>query len=247
MVEVSIVIPVYNERSTIETLLSRVQAVDLDKEIIVVDDGSTDGTREFLQELARTAAEKPGGLVLTQTGSWLCTDNIRVYFQARNQGKGAALRVGFKKAAGEVVIIQDADLEYDPKEYHILLDPVHRGVADVVYGSRFTGGSHRVLYFWHYVGNKFLTLLSNALSNLNLTDVWTCYKVFRLPVLQNLNLKEDRFGFEAEITAKVAKGQWRVYEVPISYYGRTYAEGKKITWRDGLRGVWCSVRYNLFS
>jgi glycosyltransferase involved in cell wall biosynthesis len=247
MVGVSIIIPVYNERSTIEALLFRVQAVDLDKEIIVVDDGSTDGTREFLQELARTSAEERGGIVLTQTGSWLRTDNIKVYFQPRNQGKGAALRVGFKKAGGEVVIIQDADLEYDPGEYHILLDPVRRGVADVVYGSRFTGGSHRVLFFWHYIGNKFLTLLSNALSNLNLTDVWTCYKIFRLPVLQSLDLQEDGFGFEAEITAKVAKGQWRVYEVPISYYGRTYAEGKKITWRDGLRGVWCSVRYNLFS
>jgi glycosyltransferase involved in cell wall biosynthesis len=246
MAEVSIVIPVYNERSTIEALLCNVQAVSLDKEIIIVDDGSTDGTRDFLQEVARTAAHEPAGLALPATGCWLRTDNISICFQPRNQGKGAALRVGFQKATGKVVIIQDADLEYDPGEYHILLDPLRRGVADVVYGSRFTGGAHRVLFFWHYLGNKFLTLLSNALSNLNLTDVWTCYKVFRLPVLRSLDLKENGFGFEAEITAKIAKGRWRVYEVPISYYGRTYAEGKKITWRDGLRGVWCSVRYSLF-
>ncbi|HEY6293718.1 MAG TPA: glycosyltransferase family 2 protein [Terriglobia bacterium] len=247
MVDISVVIPVYNERATIAALLSRVQATDLDKEIIIVDDGSTDGTREFLQEVAHTGTQQPAGLLLPNTGPWLRTDNIRVFFQPRNQGKGAALRTGFHNSKGEVVIVQDADLEYDPGDYRTLLEPVRRGVADVVYGSRFLGGPHRVMFFWHYAGNKFLTLLSNALSNLNLTDVWTCYKVFRMPVLRSIELREDRFGFEAEVTAKVAKGHWRVYEVPISYYGRTYSEGKKITWRDGLRGVWCSLRYNLFA
>jgi glycosyltransferase involved in cell wall biosynthesis len=244
---ISVVIPVYNERATIETLLCRVQAVDLKKEIIVVDDGSTDGTREFLQALARTTAEQSAGLTLPQTGSRLRTDNITVLFQPRNTGKGAALRAGFEKAQGDVVIVQDADLEYDPKEYVKLLEPLQRGVADVVYGSRFLGGPHRVLLFWHYVGNRFLTLLSNMLSNLNLSDVWTCYKAFTQEVLRGIDLKEDRFGFEAEITAKVARQRYRIYEIPISYYGRTYAEGKKISWRDGVRGVWCTVRYNVFS
>ncbi|HEV2178174.1 MAG TPA: glycosyltransferase family 2 protein [Terriglobia bacterium] len=247
MVKVSVVIPVYNERSTIEALLARVQAVDMNKEIIIVDDGSTDGTRDLLQQVAQSATRQPAGLSLPQTGAWLRTENIRVVFQPRNRGKGAALRAGFELAQGEVVIIQDADLEYDPGDYFDLLKPVESGVADVVYGSRFLGGPHRVLFFWHYVGNKFLTLLSNMLSNLNLTDVWTCYKVFRRPVLESLDLKEDRFGFEAEITAKLARGRWRVYEIPVSYYGRTYSEGKKITWRDGFRGIWSTLRYNLLS
>ena len=219
----------------------------LQKEIIVVDDGSTDGTREFLQALSKAAAEQPAGLTLPQTGSWLRTDNITVLLQPHNRGKGAALRVGFDKAKGDVIIVQDADLEYDPEEYVKLLEPMQRGVADVVYGSRFLGGPHRVLFFWHYVGNQLLTLLSNMLSNLNLSDVWTCYKAFKAPVLREFELKEDRFGFEAEVNAKVARQHCRIYEIPISYYGRTYLEGKKINWRDGVRGVWCTIRYNLFS
>jgi glycosyltransferase involved in cell wall biosynthesis len=225
----SIVIPVYNERATIETLLARVSAVEVDKEIIVIDDGSTDGTREWLAALP--AATGP----------------LRVLLQDRNRGKGAALRRGFEAARGEVVLIQDADLEYDPADYPQLLAPIERGVADVVFGSRFLGGPHRVLLFWHYVGNRLLTTLSNVFTNLNLSDVWTCYKVFRAEVLASLRLHENRFGFEVEITSKVARAGWRVYEVPISYYGRTYAEGKKITWRDGVRGVWCTVRYGLMA
>jgi len=223
----SVVIPVYNERATIEELLKRVQAVPLDKEIVIVDDGSTDGTRELLAGLA--AAD----------------GSVQVFLQPANRGKGAALRRGFAEARGAVVLIQDADLEYDPTDYPTLLGPIERGVADVVFGSRFLGGPHRVLFFWHSVGNWVLTTLSNMLTNVNLTDVWTCYKVFRAEVLRAITLKEDRFGFEAEVTAKVARGRWRIYEVPISYHGRTYAEGKKITWKDGVRGVWCTLRYGL--
>jgi glycosyltransferase involved in cell wall biosynthesis len=223
----SVVIPVYNERGTIEKLLERVQAVPLDKEIVVVDDGSTDGTRELLARLTADGA-------------------VRVFLQDENHGKGAALRRGFAEARGAVILIQDADLEYDPGDYPGLLGPIDRNEADVVYGSRFLGGPHRVLLFWHYVGNRLLTTLSNVFTNLNLSDVWTCYKVFRAEVLRDITLREDRFGFEAEVTAKIARGRWRIYEVPISYHGRTYAEGKKITWKDGIRGVWCTVRYGLF-
>ena len=245
--KLSVVMPVYNERATVEQILQRVQAVEIEKEIIIVDDGSTDGTREFLQALAQTSVgHNPASTTLPATGSLIRTDNIRVFLQEKNRGKGAALRRGFQEACGEIVLVQDADLEYDPQDYHKLLEPILRGAADVVYGTRFRGGSHRVLFFWHSVGNKFLTTLSNMSTNLNLSDVWTCYKAFKREVLQKIELKEDRFGFEPEVTAKVAKGGWRVYEIPISYYGRTYAEGKKITWKDGLKAVWCILRFNLF-
>ena len=227
MPRVSVVIPVYNERATVEELLKRVQAVSLDKEIVVVDDGSTDGTRDILARLAGSDG------------------SLRVVLQDRNRGKGAALRRGFAESRGEVILIQDADLEYDPADYPVLLGPIDHGVADVVYGSRFLGGPHRVLLFWHYVGNRVLTTLSNVFTNLNLSDVWTCYKVFRADVLREVTLREDRFGFEAEVTAKIARGRWRIYEVPISYHGRTYAEGKKITWKDGVRGVWVTLRYGV--
>ncbi len=245
--KISVVIPVYNEMATIEQILLRVQEVDLDKEIVIVDDGSRDGTRDFLQALAESAKSDPAQFKLPRCGETLSTGRIRVFFQDKNQGKGAALRRGFEESRGEIVIIQDADLEYDPSDYHRLVTPILSGHADVVYGSRFLGGPHRVHLFWHYVGNKFLTMLSDMVTNLNLSDVWTCYKAFRRDVLQGLDLKEDRFGFEQEITIKIAQGGWPVYETPISYYGRSYAEGKKITWRDGVRALWCILRYGFFS
>jgi glycosyltransferase involved in cell wall biosynthesis len=240
---VSVIMPVYNEKSTIEEIVMRVQAVELDKEIIIIDDASTDGTQAFLTDLALHAKPNPGVMSLPASGRLLRADNIRVLFQDANQGKGAALRRGFQEARGEIVIIQDADLEYDPQEFHKLIEPIDRGEADVVYGSRFLGGPHRVFFFWHYIGNKLLTLMSDMVTDLNLSDVWTCYKAFKREVLESINLQEDRFGFEQEITIKIAKNRWRVYEVPISYYGRTYAEGKKITWKDGVRALWCILRY----
>jgi glycosyltransferase involved in cell wall biosynthesis len=227
--KVSVVIPVYNERPWVEELVRRVQAVPVPKEIILVDDCSTDGTRDILRGLE-------GG-------------NVHVHYQASNQGKGAALREGFRHATGDVVIVQDADLEYDPAEYLHLLQPILEQRADVVYGSRFIGDSHRVLYFWHYVANKFLTTLSNMVTNLNLTDMETCYKVFRREVLQGIHLKSNRFGFEPEITAKIAKRKnpaWRIFEIPISYSGRTYEEGKKIGLRDAFNALYCILRYWLF-
>jgi len=242
--KLSVVMPVYNERATIEEILHRVQLVEIQKEIIIIDDCSRDGSRELLEQLAAGAAQSPPAVVtLPQTGHRLPTDNIRVFLQERNQGKGAAVRRGFREARGEFVVVQDADLEYDPQEYFRLLEPIEKGMADVVYGSRFLGGPHRVLYFRHYVTNRFLTLLSDAFTDLNLSDVWTCYKIFRREVLESLQLREDRFGFEPEVTAKVAGGKWRVYEVPISYWGRTYAEGKKIGWKDGVKALWCILRY----
>jgi glycosyltransferase involved in cell wall biosynthesis len=244
--KLSVVIPVFNERGTIEEILRRVQLVKLDQELIVVDDGSTDGTREFLQEVARAKTLEPPLLTLSEGGQ-LRVDNMTVLFQPTNRGKGAALRRGFQEARGAIVLVQDADLEYDPQNYATLLEPIERGVADVVYGSRFLGGPHRVLFYWHYVANTMLTMLSNMLTNINLSDVWTCYKVFRRDVLERVTLKENRFGFEQEVTAKVAKLGCRIYEVPISYYGRTYAEGKKITWKDGVRGLWCTLRYTWFA
>lgn len=228
---VSIVIPVFNEHDTIEAILRRVRAVELsmEREVIVIDDCSTDGTRDLLRQLA---GEK----------------DISVLFHETNRGKGAALRTGFNAVTGDVIIIQDADLEYDPTEYPIVLQPILDGHADVVYGSRFQGGrSHRVLYFWHFVGNKVLTLLSNAFTNLNLTDMETCYKAMRREVLETIVIQEDRFGFEPEITAKIAAGQWRIYEVGISYHGRTYEQGKKIGWRDGFRAIYCILKYGLLS
>jgi glycosyltransferase involved in cell wall biosynthesis len=220
--KLSVVIPVYNEAGTIEQIISRVQAVPLEKEIVIVDDASTDGTREQLRKISQA-------------------ENVKVIFHDRNRGKGAALRTGFSHVSGDVVVVQDADLEYDPREYPKLLEPIIDGRADVVYGSRFLGGPHRVLFFWHYLGNKFLTLISNALTNLNLTDMETCYKVFRKQVLEHFKLRSNRFGFEPEFTAKVAKNEFRIYEVPISYSGRNYAEGKKITWKDGLKAIFVII------
>jgi glycosyltransferase involved in cell wall biosynthesis len=243
----SVVIPVYNERQTIEEILQRVQAVDLGrtKELVVVDDGSTDGTRDVLTQIVNGRNSGPCSFGLP-SGAQLRTDNIRIFFQEHNRGKGAAVRRGFAEAAGDVILVQDADLEYDPQDYDKLLGPILDGRADVVFGSRFLGGPQRVHYFWHYVGNKFLTLLSDIFTNLKLSDMETCYKAFHRDVLQGIRLKSDRFGFEPEITAKVAKGNWRIYEVPITYSGRTYKEGKKITWRDGVSALWCIFRYNLF-
>ena len=226
--KLSIVIPVYNEAATILDILKLVASIEvgLEKELIVVDDCSKDGPRDVLKQVAIDHPE------------W------RVLYHDINRGKGAALRTGFAAATGDFVIIQDADLEYDPREYPLLLRPLLENRADVVFGSRFLGGGpHRVCYFWHYQGNRFLTTLSNMLTNLNLTDMEVCYKVFRREVLKTISLKEDRFGFEVEITAKVSHGNWRIYEVPISYYGRSYEEGKKITWKDGFRALWCIIKY----
>ncbi len=226
-VKLSIVIPVYNEKDTLNTLLTRVEAVDYEKEIVLVDDCSTDGTREIVENYK----SKKGYTVL---------------IHPLNRGKGAALRTGFAQASGDIIIIQDADLEYDPKDYGKLLEPILDGRADVVYGSRFLGGPHRVLFFWHYLGNMALTLLSNMLTNLNLTDMETCYKVFTRQVLESITLKCDRFGFEPEFTCKVSKRNFRIYEVPISYSGRDYSEGKKIGWKDGVAAIWYIIRFRLF-
>ena len=241
--KVSVVIPVYNERAFIEEVLLRVQASPIDKEIILIDDYSTDGTRALLQDFDKAQSEGKRDVLVQNGKARLSIGNIRFLFQPQNAGKGAALRRGFEAAAGDVVLVQDADLEYDPRDYGKLLEPILEEKADVVYGSRFLGGPQRVHYFWHYAGNKFLTLLSDVFTNLKLTDMETCYKVFRKEVLQGIQIRSNRFGFEPEITAKIAKHTWRIYEVPISYAGRTYEEGKKITWKDGVQALWCIIRF----
>jgi glycosyltransferase involved in cell wall biosynthesis len=226
--KLSVVMPVYNEKATLQEVVARVLSVPLEIELICVDDGSTDGSREILSELQTRYPQ------------------LRLQFQPRNMGKGAALRRGIQESTGDFVIIQDADLEYDPGDYPALLRPLLEGKADVVYGSRFLGsGPHRVLYFWHSVGNWILTLLSNALTNMNMSDMETCYKVFRREIIQSIPIEENRFGFEPEITVKIAKRRLRVYEVGISYWGRTYEEGKKIGWKDGFRALWCLAKYTL--
>ena len=224
----SVIIPIYNERATLARVVEKVLSVPLDIELICVDDGSSDGSVEILSELSKRYSQ------------------MKVLLQPKNMGKGAALRRGIQQATGDYVIVQDADLEYDPIEFPNLLEPLIQGNADVVYGSRFLGGRpHRVLYFWHSVGNSFLTLISNCLTNINLTDMETCYKVFRREVIQSIPIEENRFGFEPEITVKVAKRRLRIYEIGIGYSGRTYKEGKKIGWRDGFRALWCLLKYSI--
>ena len=224
MLKLSIVIPIYNERETLETLIAKVNAVDYDKEILLIDDFSTDGTREILKNYENK-------------------EGFKVLYHNHNQGKGAALRTGFSNVNGDIIIIQDADLEYNPADYGTLIEPILDGRADVVYGSRFLGGPHRVLFFWHSIGNMVLTTFSNMLTNVNLTDMETGYKVFTKKVNDTLTFKCDRFGFEPEFTAKVAKNNFRIYEVPISYNGRDYSEGKKITWKDGVAAIWYIIKF----
>jgi glycosyltransferase involved in cell wall biosynthesis len=239
--KLSVVIPVYNEAPTLKEAIQRVTAVDLDKEIIIVDDGSSDGSREMLTDLRDKGFES----WLPQPSARRGGNDVRVHLQPFNQGKGAALRTGFELATGDIVVIQDADLEYDPQDIRHLIQPIVDGIADVSFGSRFIGTPRRALYFWHAMMNRCLTLASNMFNDLNLTDMETCYKAFRREVIKSLRIEEDRFGIEPELTAKVAKMNLRIYEVPVSYRGRTYAEGKKIGWKDGVRATYCIVKYGL--
>jgi glycosyltransferase involved in cell wall biosynthesis len=236
-VKLSVLIPVYNEERTLEEVVRRVRSIDLPKEIILVDDGSKDRSRELLTQLQQQSERAPDPL-----------NEIRVFLQPNNQGKGAAIKVALDHAHGDIMIIQDADLEYDPHDYPALLEPIERGLADVVYGTRFAGGgAHRVLYFWHSLGNRMLTLVSNMLTNLNLSDMEVGYKMFRAEVLKSIKLESKRFGFEPEVTLKLAKKGYRFYEVPISYHGRTYQEGKKITWKDGVSALYYMLRFRLMN
>lgn len=243
----SVIIAAYNERQFIEEILFRIQSVGLAHEIVVVDDGSRDGTREWLAEMQLKQQAGETEAEILEGEERLNLGPLRFLFQPQNRGKGAALRRGFSEASGDILLVQDADLEYDPRDYSKLLEPIQDGRADVVYGSRFLGGPQRVHFFWHYLGNKFLTLLSDMLTNLKITDMETCYKVFRREVIGSMRLRSDRFGFEPEVTARVAKGGWRVYEVPISYAGRSYEEGKKITWKDGVTTLFAILRYRFFN
>ncbi len=235
--KLSVLIPVYNEERTLEEVVRRVRSIEVSKEIILVDDGSKDRSREILTQLQQQSERAPDPL-----------NEIRVFLQPSNQGKGAAIKVALDHARGDVIIIQDADLEYDPHDYPALLEPIERGLADVVYGTRFAGGgAHRVLFFWHSLGNRMLTLVSNMLTNLNLSDMEVGYKMFRAEVLKSIKLESKRFGFEPEVTLKLAKKGYRFYEVPISYHGRTYQEGKKITWKDGVSALYYMLRFQLKS
>ena len=235
----SVVVPVYNERLTLPEILERIQAIAIPKEIVVVDDGSTDGTREFLRRLEAELGEA------RRAGTFDEKNEIRIFYQERNQGKGAALRRGFAEARGDIVLVQDADLEYDPREYPKLIGPILEGKADAVYGSRFTGSPRRVLFFWHHLANKFLTLASNVVTNLNLSDMETGYKAFRADLIKSIPIRSNRFGVEPELTAKLAKLRARIYEVPISYAGRGYGEGKKIRWTDGVAALWTILKYGI--
>jgi glycosyltransferase involved in cell wall biosynthesis len=236
-VKLSVLIPIYNEERTLEEVVRRVRAIQLSKEIILVDDGSKDRSREILSQLQQESEQARDPL-----------NEVRVFLQPTNQGKGAAIKLALGHARGDVIIIQDADLEYDPQDYPALLEPIKRGLADVVYGTRFAGGgAHRVLFFWHSMGNRMLTLISNMLTNLNLSDMEVGYKTFRAEVLKSIKLESKRFGFEPEVTLKLAKKGYRFYEVPISYHGRTYQEGKKITWKDGVSALYYMLRFRLKS
>ena len=243
--KLSVVIPVYNEKNTLEEILRRVLETEMRMEIVIVDDCSTDGTRQYLESMVQAQAKGETWAPAHDGGDPVDVRELRIFFQTQNQGKGAALRRGFAETTGDIVLVQDADLEYDPKDYPTLLGPIIDGRADVVFGSRFLSGPQRVHYFWHYVANKTLTLLSDVMTNLKLTDMETCYKAFRKEVLQGINLRSNRFGFEPEITAKIAKmrPRLRIYEVGVAYYGRSYEEGKKITWKDGIKAILTIIRF----